>query len=99
MVQTIGFHTLYVMFFITHKRREVVHFNVTSSPTKAWIWQQFIEATPWGRQPSHLIHDRDAVYGRDFAAKLLRLGVRSVRTPILAPKAKDYATDCSSSAA
>jgi len=28
-----------------------------------------IEATPWGQQPSYLIHDRDRVYGADFATR------------------------------
>lgn len=48
VVQTVTYRTLYVFFFITHDRREIVHFNVTGSPTAAWIWRQLIEATPWG---------------------------------------------------
>ena len=36
VVQTVGFRTLYVFFFITHARRQLVHFNVTASPTAAW---------------------------------------------------------------
>ncbi len=32
VVHTIGFRTLYVLFFISHDRRELIHFNVTSSP-------------------------------------------------------------------
>jgi transposase InsO family protein len=91
VVQTVGFRTLYVFFFITHQRREVVHVNVTASPTAAWIWQQFINATPWGWQPGYLIHDRDAVYGRDFPARLDRSGVASVRTPFRAPRANSIA--------
>jgi hypothetical protein len=51
VVQTIGFQTLYVFFFISHERRELIHFNVTGSPMAAWIWRQVIEATAWGRQP------------------------------------------------
>jgi hypothetical protein len=49
VVQTLSFRTVYVFFFIRHERRELVHFNVTASPTAAWIWHQFLEATPWGR--------------------------------------------------
>jgi hypothetical protein len=71
VVQTVGFRTLYVFFFITHARRELVQFNLTASPTAAWIWQQVINATPWGRPPRYLIHDRDAVYGDQFDARLL----------------------------
>jgi hypothetical protein len=61
VVQTIGFRTLYVLFFVSHARRELVYLNVTSSPTAAWVWQQLLNATPWGRQPRHRIHDRDSV--------------------------------------
>ena len=87
VVQTVGFRTLYVLFFITHVRRELVHFNVTANPQAAWIWQQFLNATPWGRQPSYLIHDRDAAYGKGFGSTLARLGVREIRTPVRAPRA------------
>ena len=91
VVQTVGFRTIYVFFFISHARRELVHFIVTASPTTAWIWQQVINATPWGGRPSHLIHDRDAVYGREFGVKLKRTGISSVRTPIRAPRANSIA--------
>jgi len=97
VVQTVSFRTLFVFFFITHAKREVVHLHVTASPTAAWIWQQFINATPWGHRPSHLIHDRDSVYGREFGKKLHRLGVVDVRTPIRAPNANPYALHCTSS--
>jgi transposase InsO family protein len=91
VVQTMGFRILYVFFFIAHDRREVLHFNVTASPTTAWVWQQLVEATPWGKQPKHLIHDRDAVYGRNFGARLANLGIGSVRTPFRAPRANSIA--------
>ena len=65
-VQTLTFKTLYVLVFIAHGRRELVHVNVTASPTAAGVWRQIIEATPWGQKPRHLLRDRDAVYGRDF---------------------------------
>jgi transposase InsO family protein len=91
VVQTINYRVVYVLFFITHNRRELVHFKVTSNPNAAWIWQQLIEATPWGRRPDYLIHDRDAVYGRDFGARLSKLGITSVRTPFQAPRANAIA--------
>ena len=91
VVQTIGFRTLYVLFFVSHARRELVYLNVTSSPTAAWVWQQLLNATPWGRQPRHLIHDRDNVYSRNFDSKLADLGVAGIRTPYRAPKANAIA--------
>ncbi len=86
-VQTLTFKTLYVLIFIAHGRRELVHVNVTPHPTAAWVWRQVIEATPWGRQPRHLLRDRDAVYGRDFRQRAERMGVDAIATPIRAPKA------------
>src|SRR5262249_9154805 len=65
-----------------HDRRRLLHFDVTAHATAAWIWRQMIEATPWGQHPKHLIHDRDRVYGADFATRLVGLGIESVRTPV-----------------
>src|SRR6266536_4773057 len=45
-----------------------------------------IEATPWGH-PTYLIHDRDRIFGADFATRLVGLGIESVRTPVRAPRA------------
>ena len=90
-VQTLTFRTLYVLVFISHARRELVHVNVTASPTAAWIWRQLIAATPWGRTPRYLVRDRDAVYGRDFVGRARGLGVEAVLTPIQAPRANAIA--------
>ena len=91
VVQTLTFRTLYVLFFVRHERRRLIHFNVTTHPTVAWVWRQLLNATPEGRQPRYLIHDRDAVYGQDFGKRTARLGIRSVRTPIRAPRANAVA--------
>jgi transposase InsO family protein len=85
-VPTPTFRTLYVVFFITHDRRELVHFRVTAHPTAAWIWRQLLEATAWGRQPRYVVRDRDAVYGRDFAAKARAMGIETLLTPFRAPR-------------
>jgi hypothetical protein len=82
--------------FITHERRELVHFKVTSGPTAAWVWQQVFEATPWGRRPDYLMHDRDAVYGRNFGARLSKLGITSVRTPFQSTSCKRHRREADS---
>jgi putative transposase len=98
VVQTLSFQTLYVLFLISHHRRRLFHFDVTAHPTAAWVWRQMIEATPWGQHPSYLIHDRDRVFGADFATRMAGLGIESIRTPVQAPRAKDHASDCTPSA-
>jgi hypothetical protein len=82
VVQTLTFKTLYVFFLISDGRRRLLHFDVTAHPTAAWVWRQMIEATPWGQHPRYLIHDRDRVYGADFATRIAGLGIESIRTPI-----------------
>jgi putative transposase len=90
-VPTVTFRTLSVLFFISHDRRELVHFRVTAHPTAAWVWRQLLEATPWGRQPEYLVRDRDAVYGRDFVSRAAALGVATLLTPFRAPRANAIA--------
>src|ERR671938_914735 len=86
-VPTLTFKTLYVLVFIAYGRRELVHVNVTTNPTAAWIWRQLIEATPWGNKPRHLLRDHDAVYGRDFRRRAHRIGIDSIATPVASPRA------------
>lgn len=89
---TLTFKTLYMLVFIAHGRRKLVHVSVTANPTSAWMWRQLIEATPWGQKPRHhLLRDRDAVYGRDFRQRARRIGIDSIATPIRAPRANAVA--------
>ncbi|HVG95417.1 MAG TPA: hypothetical protein VNK05_00795 [Chloroflexota bacterium] len=50
-VQTLTFRTLYVLFFIGHGRRKLLHVRVTAHSTAAWVRQRVLNATPWGRAP------------------------------------------------
>jgi transposase InsO family protein len=77
--------------FIAHGRRELVHVNVTTNPTAAWVWRQLIEATPWGSKPRHLLRDRDAVYGRDFRQQSRRIGIDAIATPVRSARANAVA--------
>jgi transposase InsO family protein len=90
-VQTLTFRTLYVLVFISHARRELVHVNVTANPTAAWVWRQLIAATPWGRVPRYLLRDRDAVDGGDVVPRARGLGIETLLTPVRAPRANAIA--------
>ncbi len=50
-----------------------------------------IEATPWNRHPRFLIRDRDRSYGGDFIGRAAGLGIRTMLTPVHAPKANAIA--------
>ena len=67
-VPTFYFKVLYVLIIISHDRRKIVHFAVTSNPSSAWVAQQIREATPFGKAPKYLLHDNDNI----FTSKLLQ---------------------------
>jgi hypothetical protein len=64
-VPTITLRVLVVFVVLEHRRRQVLHFNVTAHPTAAWTAQQIVEAFADRNAPRYLLRDRDAVYGDD----------------------------------
>ena len=65
-VPTAKFRILFVLVILSHNRRRVVHFNLTSHPTTNWTAQQIIEAFPWDTAPKYLLRDRDWNLWSDF---------------------------------
>ncbi len=56
-----------------------------------WVWKQVIAATAWTRTPRFWIRDRDSSYGGDFQTKTAAIDIRTVLTPVRAPKANSLA--------
>src|SRR5215207_8696454 len=78
IVPTFSFKVLFVFVVLAHRRREVLHFNVTEHPTAEWTAQQLVEATADRDVPRYLVRDRDRVYGRAVNEKLASLNVQHV---------------------
>jgi hypothetical protein len=85
MVPTATFRVLFVFVVLSDARRRVLHFQVTEHPTQEWTMQQIREAFPWRQVPRYLLRDRDAIYGRDFAALTQDMGMEEVVTAPRAP--------------
>jgi putative transposase len=81
---------LFVFLVIEHRRREVLHFNVTEHPTSAWVAQQIIEAFAERGAPRYLIRDRDGVYGNEVRRRLEWLGIAEVLTAPQSPWQNAY---------
>ena len=79
------FRPIYAFFIVAHGTREVVHVNVTRSPTDAWVAQQLREATPYDSAPRFLIRDNDGKFGRDFAAAATSADIDVVPIPPRSP--------------
>src|SRR5439155_3326263 len=76
VVPTATFRVLYVFVVLLQHRRQVVHFNVTDSPTAAWIAQQIVEAFRDDSAPRYLVRDRDGIYGAEFRPRVKSNGHR-----------------------
>ena len=81
----VWFRPIFAFFVVKHGSREVVHVNVTRSPSDAWAAQQLREATPWGEGPRFLIRDNDGKYGPKFAAVGEGAGIDVVSIPPSSP--------------
>jgi putative transposase len=83
VVPTATFRLLYVLIILSHARRRVVHFRVTSRPNAPWVVQQLREAFPFASAPRYLIHDRDSIFGAEVRRCLAGLNVEQV---VIAPR-------------
>ena len=90
-MQTVTFRALYVLIVVSHDRRRNEHWNVTRHPRAAWIWQQILEATAWGRRPRFLIRDPDRCFGTDFVMRAEGMGIATILTPVREPNANAIA--------
>ena len=82
---------LYVFVVLRHDRRQIVHFNVTTSPTARWAAQQIVEAFPFDKAPRFLLRDRDGIYGQDFSDRVGHMGIEQVLIAPRSPWQNPYA--------
>jgi transposase InsO family protein len=85
------FRVLFVFVVLTHERRRVLHFGVTEHPTQEWSMQQMREAFPWDEATRYVLRDRDAIYGKDFAAMIRAMGMKEVLTAPRSPWQNSFA--------
>ena len=82
-VPTVTFRVLYVLVVMAHKRRRIIHFNITDSPTAFWTAQQMVNAFPENTAPKYLLRDRDGIYGCAFVSRVQGLGIQE---KLIAPR-------------
>ena len=90
-VPTATFRVLFVLVMVTHKRRRLVHFNVTEHPTAEWTARQLLEVCVHEGAPRYLIRDRDQVYGARFCRQAETLDIREVVLTHRSPLQNAYA--------
>jgi putative transposase len=94
-VDTVLLRRLYVLFFIELDTRRVYVAGVTAHPTGAWVIQQArnlsYELAQRARPVTFLIRDRDTKFTAGFDEVFRSDGIRTIRTPIRAPRANAFA--------
>ena len=89
-VPTVTMRVLFVFLVLEHRRRQVLHFNVTEHPTADWTCQQIVEAFADRDAPRYLIRDRDSIYGSEVRLRIASLGIEEVLAAPRSPWQNPY---------
>ena len=89
-VPSLTFQVLYVFIVLSHRRRQVLHFNVVDSPSARWTGQKLREAFAFTSPPKYLLRDRDTIYGLEFQARTIALGLEEVQIAPRSPWQSPY---------
>ena len=94
-VDTVLLRRLYVLFLIELDTRKVYLTGITANPAGAWVVQQArnlsYELAQRGRPVKFVIRDRDTKFTASFDEVFCSQGIRTIRTPIRAPRANAFA--------
>jgi len=94
-VETLWLRRFYVLFFIELSRRRVYLAGITATPDCAWVEQQARNLTmtlaEQGQSHRILIRDRDSKFTAAFDEVFRSEGLRLIKAPIAAPRAKAHA--------
>jgi transposase InsO family protein len=94
-VDTVRLRRIYVLFFIDLERRMVFLAGVTAHPVGPWVTQQARNLVSTledqGRAVRFLIRDRDTKFVGPFDEVMRSVGARTIKTPVMAPRANAFA--------
>jgi putative transposase len=92
-VESLFLRRYYVLFFIAHGSRRVWFAGCTANPSGAWVTQQArnLGLDLGDRGVRFLIRDRDSKYCAAFDEVLRSERIRTVKTPVRAPRANAIA--------
>jgi putative transposase len=94
-VDTLFLKRFYVLFFLELATRRVHIAGIATNPDGRWVTQQarnlFMHFDDQGIRPRFLVRDRDSKFTRDFDEVFRSEGIRVIKTPVRAPKARAHA--------
>jgi transposase InsO family protein len=94
-VDTLFLKRFYVLFFIELASRRVHLAGITANPDGRWVAQQarnlLMQFDDEGIRPQFLIRDRDSKFTHEFDEVFRSEGIRVIKAPVRAPKARAHA--------
>jgi transposase InsO family protein len=90
-VPTATFRVLFVLIILSHDRREILHTNVTESPTAEWTARQVMEAVSLDETSKYLVRDRDRKFSTSFSRTVASAGLKEILTAPASPLQNAYA--------
>jgi hypothetical protein len=85
VARTIFFRSIHVFVAISHDRRRILHFGVTSSPHTEWAIQQLREAFAFDETTKYVIMDNDKIFSEDFKQNIKRFSLEDTPTAPRSP--------------
>lgn len=85
VVRTIFFRTVYVFIMVSHDRRKILYFNISSNPHSQWTIQRLCGTVAYDETTKHVIRDNDAIFSWDFKLTVHRLGLKDTLTAFRSP--------------
>ena len=94
-VDTLFLKRFYVLFFMELSTRRVHLAGITTNPDGRWVTQQarnlLMQLDDEDVRPRFLVRDRDSKFTRDFDEVFHSEGIRVIKAPVRAPKARAHA--------
>ncbi len=94
-VDTLFLKRFYVLFFIELATRRVRIAGITTNPDGRWVTQQarnlLMQLDDEGVRPRFLVRDRDSKFTSEFDEVFRSEGIRVIKAPVRAPKARAHA--------
>jgi putative transposase len=94
-VDTLFLKRFYVLFFLELATRRVWLAGITTNPDGVWVTQQarnlLMQLDDDDVRPRFLVRDRDSKFTREFDEVFRAEGIRVIKAPVRAPKARAHA--------
>ena len=85
VVRTIFFKSIHVFVAISHHRRKLLHFAVSSKPHSQWAIQQLRETFAFDETTKYVIRDNDKIFSEDFKEHIRKFGLEDMPTAPRSP--------------